>query len=289
MQTNLSYPLANPAPGILDITATLAVAPSVPRNLICTNLPPLSFLLLADRLAELYVMIFADHPEWLDEEVGHWQREEDVASAVEQFLGRISTLFPVHDEIWDVDLEVVEWRLWEIPLIPMGFDEWYDGWDDLKEPSPYLLHMRYSRCDDDTASERDEFADLYPDHQTPRYLEPHRLVETLRQMELAEPLDALPDLILMLDHNTGNAWLDVGELSLSEGGGYPQWNPDDVAWLAEEWRKAEPILDRIQRLLDWQNNTPEEIAFKLTAVRDVLLDAYHRAQQAEESATEVTS
>ena len=289
MQTNLSYSLANPAPGILNITATLAVTPLVPRNLICTNLPPLSFLLLADRLAELYEMVFADHPEWLDEEVGHWQREEDVATAVEQFLGRVSTLFPVHDEIWDVDLEVVEWRLWEIPLIPMGFDEWYDGWDDLKEPSPYLLHMRYSRRDDDTSSDRDEFADLYLDHQMPRYLEPHRLVETLRQMELAEPLDALPDLILMLDHNTGNAWLDVGELSLSEGGGYPQWESADIDWLAEEWRKAEPILDRIQRLLDWQNNAPEEIAFKLTAVRDVLLDAYHRAQQAEEIAIEVTS
>ncbi|HRQ42363.1 MAG TPA: hypothetical protein PLD25_30980 [Chloroflexota bacterium] len=310
MQTNLSYPLANPAPGILDITATLAVAPSVPRNLICTNpstpdpwsslrtgLPPLSFLLLADRLAALYAMVFADHPEWLDEEVGHWQREEDIATAVERFLKRMSALFPVHDEIWDVDLEGIEWRLWEIPLIPMGFDEWYDGWDDLKEPSPYLLHMRYSRRDDDASSGRDEFADLYPDHQTPRYLEPHRLVETLRQicaersrsMALLEPLDALPDLILMLDHNTGNAWLDVGELSLSEGGGYPQWNPGDVAWLTAEWQKAQPVLDRIHRLLDWQNGAPEEIAFKLTAVRDVLLDAYNRVQQAEESATEVTS
>jgi hypothetical protein len=178
----------------------------------------------------------------------------------------------------------------------MGYDIWYDGWADLKEPVPYLLHMRYSRHDDDTSSGRNEFADLYPDQQTPQYLEPHRLVETLRQtcaersrsMELEEPLDALPDLILMLDHNTGNAWLDVGELSLSEGGGYPQWNPDDVGWLAEEWRIAEPILDRIQRLLDWQNNAPEEIAFKLTAVRDVLLDAYRWAQQAEEIPTEVT-
>lgn len=234
-------------------------------------------------------MVFADHPEWLDEEVAHWQREEDVATAVERFLKRMSALFPVHDEIWDMDLEGIEWRLWEIPLIPMGYDIWYDGWDDLKEPAPYLLHTRYSRRDDGASSGRDEFADLYPDHQTPRYLEPHRLVETLRQMELAEPLDALPDLILMLDHNTGNAWLDVGELSLSEGGGYPQWSPDDVAWLAEEWRKAEPILDRIQRLLDWHNDVPEEIAFKLTAVRDVLLDAYHQAQQAEESAIEVTS
>ena len=96
----------------------------------------------------------------------------------------------------------------------------------------------------------------------------------------------LPDLILMLDHNTDNAWLDVGELALSEGGGYPQWHSADIAWLAEEWRRAEPILERIQRLLDWQNQTPEEISFKLTAVRSVLLDAYHRAQQAEEATSE---
>jgi len=105
-------------------------------------------------------------------------------------------------------------------------------------------------------------------------------------MELPEPLDALPDLILMLDHNTDNAWLDVGELTLSEGGGYPQWHSADIAWLAEEWRRAEPILERIQRLLDWQNQTPGEISFKLTAVRSVLLDAYHRAQQAEEATSE---
>lgn len=96
-------------------------------------------------------------------------------------------------------------------------------------------------------------------------------------MELPDPLNALPDLILMLDHNTGNVWLDVGELSLAEGGGYPQWNADDVAWLAKEWRKAQPILDRIHQLLDWQNGSHDEVAFKLTAVRDVLFDAYHLA------------
>ena len=287
MQINSPYPLANPALRILDLTPILAITPSTFHKRTSFNHPPLSFLLLADRLGDLYEMVFTEHPEWLTEETVDWESEEDVAAAVERFLQRVNILFPVHDDIWDVDLEVVEWRLYEIPLIPMGFDEWYDGWDDLKEPAPYLLHMRYSRRDDDNDSERDEFADLYSDHQTPRYLEPHRLVETLGQMALAEPLDALPDLILMLDHNTGNAWLDVGELSLSEGGGYPQWNSADVAWLAEEWRKADPILEHIQRLLDWQNQTPEEISLKLTAVRDALLDAYHRAQQAEETASEV--
>ena len=276
MQTNSPYLLVQPAPGILDLIATLQATPSVPLNLTCANLPPLAFLLLADRLAELYEMVFPDHPEWLSGEVVDWEDETEVAAAVERFLGRVSTLFPVHDDIWDVDLEIVEWRLYEILVIPMGYDEWYDGWDDLKEPAPYLLHMRYSRRDEDSLYLRDEFADQYPDHQTPRYLESHRLVEALRQMELPEPLDALPDLIEMLDHNTGNSFLDVGELSLAEGGGYPLWNQEDVEWLAAEWQKAKPILDRIHRLLDWQNNTTEEIGFKLTAVRDVLLDAYQQ-------------
>ena len=278
MQTNSPYPLAHSALGILDLTATLQATPSVPTNLTCANIPPLSFLLLADRLAELYEMVFPDRPEWLSGEVVDWEDETEVAAAVERFLGRVSALFPVHDDIWDVDLEVVEWRLYEIPVIPMGYDEWYDGWDDLKEPASYLLHMRYSRRDEDSPYLRDEFADQYPDHQTPRYLESHRLVEALRQMALPEPLDALPDLIEMLDHSTGNSFLDVGELSLAEGGGYPPWNREDVEWLAEEWQKAKPILDRIHRLLDWQNSTPEEIGFKLTAVRDVLLDAYHQTQ-----------
>lgn len=276
MQANSSYPLAQSAPGILDLTATLQATPSVPSNLTCANLPPLAFLLLADRLAELYEMVFPAHPEWLSAEVVDWEDETEVAAAVERFLGRVSILFPVHDDIWDVDLEIVEWRLYEIPVIPMGYDLWYDDWLDLKEPAPYLLHMRYSRHDDDHPYRRDEFEDLYPDHLTPRYLEPHRLVKTLRQVELPEPLDALPDLIEMLDHSTGNSWLDVGELSLAEGGGYPLWNQEDVEWLAEEWQKAKPILDRIHRLLDWQNSTPEEIGFKLTAVRDALLDAHQQ-------------
>ena len=276
MQTNSPHPLIHPALGILNLTATLQATPLIPHNLTCANIPPLSFLLLADRLAELYEMVFPDHPEWLSGEVVDWKDETEVAVAVERFLARVNTLFPVHDDIWDVDLEVVEWRLWEIPVIPMGYDEWYDGWDDLKEPAPYLLHMRYSRRDEDSPYSRDEFADLYPDQQVPRHLESHRLVRKLREMALPEPLDGLPDLIEMLDHSTDNSFLDVGELSLAEGGGYPPWNQEDVEWLAEEWQKAKPILEGIHRLLDWQNSTPEEISFKLTAVREALLDAYQQ-------------
>ncbi|MBL1127579.1 MAG: hypothetical protein D8M54_03550 [Chloroflexi bacterium] len=92
----------------------------------------------------------------------------------------------------------------------MGFNEWYDGWDDLKEPSPYLLHIHHSRRDAGNSSVRIFMGMVWP-----------FLIVVDRQMALPEPLDALPDLILMLDHNTDNAWLDAGKLSLAEGGDYP--------------------------------------------------------------------
>lgn len=290
MQTDTPYPPFGNSPRILDIRQTLQTTAAEMQGIPCANIPPLSFLLLADRLGELYEMVFPDHPEWVDEEAVDWENEEAVAGAVERFLNRVSVLFPVHDDIWDVDpsagsgqvLEVVEWRLYEIPVMPMGYDHWYDGWDNFKEPAPYLLYMSYSRGNEESPFVRDEFADEYPDHLVPRYLEPHRLVKTLRGMALPEPLNALPDLIEMLNHSTGNAWLDVGECALAEGGGYPLWNPEDVAWLAEQWQQAKPVLDRIHRLLDWQNSSPEEIGLKLTAVRDALLDAYDREQEARE-------
>ena len=165
----------------------------------------------------------------------------------------------------------------------MGFDEWYDTWDDLKEPAPYLLHMSYSRDednhdeddhDDHAPDSDDEFTVLYPGHPVPRHLEPSRLVEPLRRLGLPEPLDALPDLLEMLHHNTGNGWLDIGELGLMEGGGYPLWDVENVVWLAEEWRKAQPTLDRVHQLLDWRSESPDALAGKLTAVRDALLAAW---------------
>ncbi len=91
-------------------------------------------------------------------------------------------------------------------------------------------------------------------------------------------LAALPDLIQMLDHNTGNAWLDVGEISLAEGGGYPEWSRENVEWLAEEWRHARPTLDGVLSLLNWKNEGAEAVAEKLSAARDALVAAQERRQ-----------
>ena len=264
---------------ILDVRQTvLSITPEI-EGVICPNLPPLDFLLLADRLGELYEMVFPDHPEWLAEETAVWDDEEAVSGAAERFLRRVSLLFPVHDEIWDADIEVIEWRLYEIPVLPMGFDHWYEDWEHFKEPVPYLLHLMHSREDEASAYRGDSFTDQYPHQLIPRYLEPHRLVETLSKMDLPDPVNGLSDLIDMLNQDTGNAWLDVSEYALIEGGGYPLWNAEDVIWLTEQWQLAKPIWERVERLLDWQNGSPDEIDHKLTAVRDYLLAAYEQFQE----------
>lgn len=59
---------------------------------------------------------------------------------------------------------MVEWRLYEIPVMPFGYDHWYDGWDSLTESASYLLYMSHSWGNEDYATMRDEFADIYPDH-----------------------------------------------------------------------------------------------------------------------------
>ena len=225
MPTNSPHPITQPALGFLDCRASLSLAP-IPATPAGTNLPPIPFLLIADRLAELYEISLPDHPEWLDEDIMAWATVAEVAAATEQFLRRISQLFPVYDEIWELDLEVVEWRLYEIPVMPMGYDLWHHDWQDLKEPTPYLLYMGHSRQPETSPyGFNNDFADLYPEFPVPLQLEPNHLVANLRQMvteqQLPEPLAALPDLIEMLDYNTGNWWLDVGEMSLMEGGGYP--------------------------------------------------------------------
>ncbi|MCI0580181.1 MAG: hypothetical protein L0332_18025 [Chloroflexi bacterium] len=277
MHPDSPYPANGRTVGILNLAQTLWPATAGAHGASSFNLPPLSFLLLADRLGELYEMTFPTRPEWLDEEVVDWRGEEDVLLTVERFLGRVNTLFPVYEDMWDADLEIAEWRLYEIPIMPEGYDLWCDSWDDLKEPAAYLLHLGHSRGDEEHPSRPDGFTARYPDHQLPRALEPYRLVESLRDLAMPYPeLKALPDLILMLGQDTGNVWLDTGPCELAEGGGYPEWSRAMVTALAEEWQKAQAVLEGVMSLLDWKNQNPAEIAEKLVAVRDVLLEAYER-------------
>jgi hypothetical protein len=289
MSENTAHPPALSAPRFLDLgallPADLAAGPAVlaadrsaaPDNQPNPTLPPLDYLLLADRLGELYEMVFPKEEEWLAEEVGAWREDMDVAQAIGRFLRRVGKLFPVHDEVWEDELEAMEWRLYNIPLTLLGFDIWHDSWLEWPEPARYLIYLMAGRAEDE--EERDDYATHYPHLPVPPYLEPHRLAERLRQIcaepgRLPEPLAGFPDLIAMLRQNTGNAFLDIGEVSLAEGGGYPHWSAQEVAWLADEWAKAQPVWERVCRLLTWREGTEKEKAGKVAAVHRALLVAY---------------
>ena len=69
MQPTLSHSPRRPPPGILNLLPSLLLTAADKRNTYRINLPPLHLLSLADRLGELYEMVFPDHPEWLEEEV----------------------------------------------------------------------------------------------------------------------------------------------------------------------------------------------------------------------------
>lgn len=271
------YPHKRYPIGILDLSPVLLSSSPLAPEMAVSKLPPLAYLLVAARLGELYEIIFPEHPEWLDEIVA-WKNEEAVAKAVERFLSHVAALFPIQDECWEMEMEIIEWRLYSIPVIPQGFDIWHDGWDEVYEPAPYLLHMLWQRDEADDLENPNEFRQQYPEHLVPRGLEPQRLIDTLRSMALPEPFHALPDLIEMLIQGTGNVWLDIGEISLMEGGGYPEWDPAEVAFLAEEWQAAEPIYDRVHALLDWHNETPASVERKVTAVHQILLEAYQHQE-----------
>ncbi|MCP4288870.1 MAG: hypothetical protein GY792_31350, partial [Gammaproteobacteria bacterium] len=285
MQTDFPYPPTRFAPRILNLAASLWPTAINTIQSSCVSLPPLPILLLADRLAELYEISFPDRPHWLDEEIVDWPDEAAAIAAIEKLMGRINTLFPVYEEIWEWDdnLDIAESWLYSIPVRPEGFDIWYDGWDEYKEPVPYLMHMTWSRNAEIQPPQTDEFDRLYPEHPVPRFLEPHRLTDALRQIyaerskvsEATTPpvpeLAALPDLILMLNSATGNAWLDVGTITHGESGAAIIWSQENVEWLTAEWRQAQPVLSRVVALLDWSHTNLDEVAAKLTAVRELLL------------------
>jgi hypothetical protein len=144
--------------------------------------------------------------------------------------------------------------------------------------------MQHSREVEEAVYGRQSFTRLYPTLQVPPDLDLQGLINPLRQLLSEEShstshppeLAGLPDLLQMLDHDTGNIWLDLGEASLAEGGGYPEWSRENVEWLAAEWEQASPVLDRVMGLLTWKNESEAAITEKLSAVREALLAVHEK-------------
>lgn len=115
------YPAERHPVGILDLSPVLRPSPPLPQDLLGSVLPSIDYLLVAVRLGELYEVIFPQFPAHLEEVVA-WQNEEAVAKVVERFLSYVADLFPIQDECWEMEMEIITWRLYAIPVVPQGFD-----------------------------------------------------------------------------------------------------------------------------------------------------------------------
>lgn len=229
------------------------------------------FLQLAKRLAELYHLAFPEKGDWLDETIA-WGDDEAVAQATEQFLNRVNShRFPVDTDIIDIDADACEWVLWHAPVLPLGFAAGYaEEWEYIREPVQLLIKLTYGDCLDENAPVC--LADDYPNLVIPDGFSTNGLSKVLREMNLAGPLAALPDMLAMVQEETGNAWLDYAYSYLAESGGFPNWETD-YEWLVEDWAEARPIADQVFALIDWVEESLDE---RLKLVMGSLVTAHTR-------------
>jgi hypothetical protein len=289
MFPSTAHPPAGRAPRLLALAPPPPVAlrqpPSVPPP------PPDRLdgyrLRLAHRPASLYQQLFPDAPAWRQTDVP--TDGDGLLLAIEHFLSQVNReRFPVIDELWEDELEDADWRLWQIPLDLQGLAVWdEEEWNYYPEPTRLLLYLgSWSNLDEDEAD--------YPAANEPaadepvagsRFLKPaypyafphdfrlDGLAAVLAEMALPAPLDGLPDLITLALADGDNGWLDYTNNDLAECGGcFPSW--DEWPEWYQAWQAAEPILQRVKRLVDWVKQAPAE---RLDAVVAALL-AGHRGR-----------
>jgi len=211
------------------------------------------YLTLGQRYAEL----FPDNTTWLASITT--LDEERLSTAVSNFLTAVDRdYFPVEDEVWADDSDYLAGRLETIDLIPQGHEldpDFTDDLDEYEEPVRTLL-----------ALVREEESEELPD------IELYGLSESIAELPLPPSIrDNLPALVQLVTHNTGNVWLDWSYGDLAQGGvSLPEWCPDNVAFLKEEWDAAQSFLAKEKALIHWVADCPTRLA----AVRGALYLAY---------------
>jgi hypothetical protein len=259
-----AQPPASQPPRLLDLQ------PWPPTPYTATPILPSSLhLALAYRLAGLRQLLFAAETAWFDQPLP--SDEKSLLNEIETFLMAVNThYFPVFTELSDYALRDSQWQLEQIPIVLHGIDPFYSdyGSGNYKEPLQLMLLLAEWGYGHDEAT----FGSLqatYPAYQFPLDFDLDELAEVLDEMDLVEPLVALPDLIRMIGARTGNPWLDYSNGYAAECGCYPEWEAYE-AWY-EAWQTAAPIAARVDALLDW---TEEQQQDRLDVVVESLLAAY---------------
>ncbi len=188
---------------------------------------------------------------------------------IRQFLHEVNDHhFPVFTDYWSDDetLEHPALQGW-IPVKPKGFNYWY--YDD-----PITLFMALAGLEDDPDPALDCLASDYPQFDIPWGFKLSDLAEVLARTPLDGPIEALPDLILMVTRRTGCFLLDHSPQEYdfySDRGGSIYWSKENVDWLKADWGRAKPIHKRAWQLIDWTMAAKQE---RTAVLMNLVLEAH---------------
>jgi len=162
------------------------------------------------------------------------------------------------DWLAELDCQGPESRTLELPVLRGGLD-WTDcGSGDLRAGWELLLRLKGDWTTDDDDEEDAEDTENEP-HATPRPVALAQRVRALAGRPLDEPrltaacatldspLRGLPAALLMIDHDTGTAWLDADleqEMDLV-------WTITDVTWMQTDYAAGRVIADQADDLVEW--------------------------------------
>ena len=165
-------------------------------------------------------------------------------------------LFPIADLCFDED-ERCDWIPVETAALdPEGIEDWRTAWQVVFA----LAQDAYTDVDWNKVAES-----LPAEAELPAPVIRRGEYEVdwkrfLRRAARADPhLKHLEAMLSMVTFNTGNNFLDITP-DMMGSSEMPDWTQENIDWLAKEWQKAQPIIDRAMDVGEWLEAEPQRLA-----------------------------
>jgi hypothetical protein len=148
-------------------------------------------------------------------------------------------LFPV--EFID-EIEAYE-EYENIVILPQKLEWWNETFEDLEMSEKFLLSLMGNGYS--LKYWQEEFG-FEPDYLTSdEDINFQKLVKICKKFK--SPIKYLVTSLMILDHSTGNIWLDT----TYETGYWWEWSEENIILLADKWQEATMMLEQFQELADW--------------------------------------
>lgn len=178
-----------------------------------------------------------------------------------------ANLFPIFDTwILDVieDLEIdpaSEAEGFGIPVHVLGLDD-EDLVYNIGSPS---ITLAYYLCWTSSYSGRPALDTLAALEKFPEVRRQYQELFTVKHFHKpprgrrwTPPWDALKLLCDYSQNGTGYRWLDYSHIMVEEVGGYPPWHIDEIRALAREWKRTQPVWERLKAIIEHVDARPTE-------------------------------